>query len=131
MKVLRVVDKEGKGLYQGSLYKLLGLEKYGEHIPYYQPCLLDEGINMFKKSMEGWLCAFKDYSQFYSWMRDVEPLDIFINEGKVLELEVSEMKDARAQVVFNPLTIKTVREIHLDEFINNLSVYEERYKNFY
>lgn len=132
VKVLRVVDECGSGLYEHFLASDLGLVKEGEEIPRYQPILQEERVYLDEKAQKNWRCAFSTDSQFMSWFRDIDPLDIYCLGGKVLEIEIPQefTKRTPTQVAYDQTKVESVREVGFEELIERLSPFEKIYRKY-
>lgn len=120
MKIFRFVNDLGNGLYQDNFHTRLGLVYDGEDIPSHQPILYEDGLPaaVFIK-IDQYKCAFLNADQIMSWFRDIDPLTIFVEGGKLLELTLEDRHviKCKHQCCFLPHCVITEREIDVDEFI--------------
>lgn len=130
-KLLRVVHKDGRGLYESFLCHELHVQR-DEEIPVYQPTIQEEGINLEQKKWRGWKCAFSSGMQFMSWFRDIDPLDIYCIGGKVIEVEVPTefCRIVRSQAVYDGTKVINQRDIGFEELIELISPYERLYRGY-
>ncbi|WDS62118.1 hypothetical protein [Pseudomonas phage D6] len=64
--------------------------------------------------------GFKNANQLINWMDDINPEDIYANDGQILEVTVSNLDFGRKQVRFDSKHLISKKPLTLDEFYARL-----------
>lgn len=132
MKVYRWLNPQGNGLYQDHFWMEAGLVFQGEFIPYFQPPLYEDVRGIKLELLDRYFCAFETFDQMMSWFRDIEPLNIFIAGGKLMEITIADehvLKGSK-QCIYRKFKSSEEREISVDEFIEHASTFESKWKDW-
>lgn len=132
MKIYRFLNSNGNGLYQDDFYKVIGLAMSYEDIEPHQPPVTEDVRGLRAVGVEKVHCAFKDMRQLVSWFRYHNPLDVFINGGKLIEVEVPDkfVLHGSYQCAYEWKKIENVRDVSIDEFIQLIEPEMKNFKSF-
>ena len=133
MKIYRWLNDKGNGLYQDKFAERVGLVFAGGDLPYYQPPVYEDVRGIPFEDLKYHSCAFRSYKQMMAWFRDIDPLDIFIEGGSLVELDVDRefVYDGTCQCTYVKTEVRGSRGVSLDEFIVNADEEEKRMREFW
>ncbi|ABY62840.1 hypothetical protein ST201phi2-1p006 [Pseudomonas phage 201phi2-1] len=130
MKVYRFLNPNGEGLYQNDFWRQVGLPYVGEDIPFHQPPVYEDVRGWKLEDANKYICAFQSPDKLVSWFRDLNPLQVFIEGGSLVEIIVpnEHVRLGNHQCAIRKFKETSVREIGIDEFIDLIDNSVERYK---
>lgn len=133
MKLYRFLNDKGNGLYQDKFHMRVGLVFDGADIPFYQPPLYEDVRGFKWADLDKHYCAFETPDQMMSWMRDIDPLIIFTEGGKLMEITIDDeyVLKGRHQCIYRKHRSILEREIGIDEFIDLVHIAEIKWKEFW
>ena len=129
VKLYRLVGPEGDGIYRRGFDRLLGFVKAGEKIPAYHPLPEEDRIPLKVVEDQKTLYGFRDIEQLVGWFRYVNPLNVYVHGGKMLEITIPKNKVwfGRNQVAFDCQYPTKIRDVGVDEFVDLLDAGMGRY----
>lgn len=120
-QILRIEDQDGNGLYNYGNYdeslacRLNITQDAAEH----RPGPSDDGLG-WGEYKSGELYGFTSADQLINWMAEINPEDIYQQQGKIVKVTVETIASGRSQCRFKTEHVIARKELSLDEFYNTL-----------
>lgn len=131
MKVYRFLNPEGAGLYQNNFWRQVGLPYVGEDIGFHQPPVYEDVKGWKFAEADKYICAFQSPDKLVSWFRHLNPLEVFIAGGSLIEIDIPDeyVRMGKYQCTIRKFKETSTRVIDIDEFIDLIDDSVRRYTN--